>query len=69
MNPDSSARLSDTGPDLDEFGPQGVDLGTLEFCAFQMFSHQEKQTVKTSKTELFVADCIHRASSLRYSFG
>lgn len=45
MNPDSSARLPDTGPDLDEFDPQGVDLGILEFCAFQMFSHQEKQTV------------------------
>ena len=45
MNPDSPARLSDTGPDLDEFDPQGVDLGTLELCAFQMLSHQEKQTV------------------------
>jgi hypothetical protein len=42
MNPDSPARLSDTGPDLDELDPQGVELGTLEFCAFGMFSHQEK---------------------------
>ena len=45
MNPDSPARLPDTSPDLDEFDPQGVDLGTLKLCAFQMFSHQEKQTV------------------------
>ena len=45
MNPDPPACLPDTGSDLDEFDPQGVDLGTLELCAFQMFSHQEKQTV------------------------
>jgi len=46
MNPDSSARLPDTGPDLDEFDPQGVELGSFEFCAFQMSSRQEKQTVR-----------------------
>ena len=45
MNPDSPARLPDPGPDLDEFDPQGVDLGIFELCAFQMFSHQKKQTV------------------------
>ena len=45
MNPDPSARLPDTGPDLDEFDPQGVDLGIFELCTFEMFSHQKKQTV------------------------
>lgn len=45
MNPDPSARLSDTGPDLDEFDSQGVDLGIFELCALEMVSHQEKQTI------------------------
>jgi len=46
MNPDPSVCLSDTGTNLDELDPQGVDLGALEFCPFQMPSHQDKQTVR-----------------------
>lgn len=45
VDPDATAGFPDSGPDLQKFEPQGIDLGGFQFRALQVPTQQPEQAI------------------------